>query len=66
MIFPLNPILGLLFVANRSPAILGPSRRINVAEEARTRGSAFLTLVRFTFVGTMMAIKRFKSILGCT
>jgi len=32
-----------------SPAILGSSRRSNVAEDTRTRGFASLTFVRFAF-----------------
>ena len=33
-----------------SPAILGSSRRPNVAEDTRTRGFASLTFVRFAFM----------------
>jgi len=51
MVFPLDRSYGrILFDASGSPAILGPSRREDVAEEARTRGFASLTLVRFAFV----------------
>ena len=53
-------------VARRS---WGPSWRSNVAEEARTRGFASLTFVRFAFVGYSFALSRLSvglSIRGCT
>ena len=52
----------------RQPGDLGVLRGVaeGVAEEARTRGFASLTLVRFAFVQLIMNRRKNGSILGCT
>jgi hypothetical protein len=52
----------------RQPGDLGVLRGVidGFSEEARTRGIASLTLVRFAFVGAIMDLSEIESILGNT
>ena len=58
----------IIVTALGSPAILGSFGEsfYGFSEEARTRGFASLTLVRFAFVKTIMRYWKSGSILGCT